>query len=309
VPLRLIGLPPAPCSPSGTWCNSVALRRVVLLLVIGAALSACDAPAVALSEPAAAVVDGREISMTAYRARLEVSRHRDPFAGIPEAIPSPAPTQRLEDFTIEQLVREEIVRQEAAKRGLSIGDRALQSRIDTLRARAGTTDFSAALSRNGFTPDSFRSYERALLIEVALMQAMARDRAGSAAQELKSGQPFAAVAARWSDDTGTFSRGGDTGWLRPADIPEPALAAAVQSLPTGSVTGIVPTNRGDVIATVLERRTDQVHLAIILVLAPTVDLFGPIGTPTWFTKFIDDREAVLRRAGKIDLKVAPHAGG
>src|SRR6202035_725584 len=104
-------------------------------------------------------------------------------------------------------------------------------------------------------------------------------------------------------------RGGDTGWLTPAAIPEPALAAAGQSLATGSVTGIIPTNRGDVIATVLERRADQVHLAVILVLAPTVDAFGPLGTPTWFTKFIDDLEAVLRRAGKIAIKVARHAGG
>jgi parvulin-like peptidyl-prolyl isomerase len=255
------------------------------------------------------VVDGHEISMKAYQARLEVSRHRDPFAGIPEAIPSPAPTQRLEDFTIEQLVREEIVRQEAQNRGLSVSDHALQSRIDALRARAGTAAFSPALSRNGFTNESFRAYERALLTEVALIQAMAKDRAGSAAQELKSGDAFAAVAARWSDDTGTFSRGGDAGWLRPADIPEPALAAAVQSVQTGSVTGIVQTNRGDVIATVLERRADQVHLAIILVLAPAVDTFGPLGTPTWFTKSIDDREAALRRGGKIDIKVARHAGG
>jgi parvulin-like peptidyl-prolyl isomerase len=287
----------------------VALRRVVLVLVLGGALSACDAPAVALSEPAAAVVDGHEISMKTYQARLAVSRHRDPFAGIPEAIPSPAPTQRLEDFTIEQLVREEIVRQEAAKRGLSVSDRALQSRIDALRAHAGAAVFSAALSRNGFTADSFRDYERALLTEVALIQAMAKDRAGSAAQELKSGHAFAAVAARWSDDTGTFSRGGDSGWLRPAEIPEPALAAAVQSLETGKVSGIIQTNRGDVIATVLERGADQVHLAVILVLAPAVDLFGPIGTPTWFTKSIDDRESALRRAGKIDLKVARYAGG
>jgi hypothetical protein len=52
-----------------------------------------------------------------------------------------------------------------------------------------------------------------------------------------------------------------------------------------------------------------VHLAIILVLAPTIDVFGPLGTPTWFTKSIDDREAALRGAGKIDLKVARHAGG
>jgi parvulin-like peptidyl-prolyl isomerase len=286
-----------------------ALRRVVLLLVLGGALSACDVPAAALSEPAAAVVDGHEISVKTYQARLEVSRHRDPFAGIPEAIPSPAPTQRLEDFTIEQLVREEIVRQEAEKRGLSINDRALQSRIDALRAHAGAAAFSAALSRNGFTDDSFRAYERALLTEVALIQAMARDRAGSAAQELKSGHPFAAVAARWSDDTGTFSRGGDAGWLRPAEIPEPALAAAVQSLANGSVTGIIQTNRGDVIASVLERRADQVHLAVVLVLAPAVDSFGPLGTPTWFSKFIDDRESALRRAGKIDVKVARHAGG
>jgi len=285
------------------------LRRAVLFLVLGGALSACDIPAVAVSEPAAAVVDGHEISMKTYQARLGVSRQRDPFAGIPEAIPSPAPTQRLEDFTIEQLVREEIVRQEAEKRGISVSDRAVQSRIDALRAHAGTAAFSAALSRNGFTTDSFRAYERVLLTEVALLQAMARDRAGSAAQELKSGHPFAAVAARWSDDTGTFSRGGDTGWLRPADIPEPALAAAVQSLAAGSVTGIIQTNRGEVIATVLERRADQLHLAVILVLAPVVDLFGPMGTPTWFTKSIDDREAALRRAGKIDVRVARHAGG
>jgi parvulin-like peptidyl-prolyl isomerase len=286
------------------------LRRAVLILVLGGVLSACDAPAVGLAlSPPAAVVDGHEISMKTYQARLEVSRHRDPFAGIPEAIPSPAPTQRLEDFTIEQLVREEIVRQEAEKRRLSISDQAVKSRIDSLRARAGAAQFTAALSRNGFTDDSFRAYERALLTEVGLIQAMARDRAATAAQELKSGHPFAAVAARWSDDTGTFSRGGDTGWLRTADIPEPALATAVEPLATGETTGIIKTNRGDVIATVLERRGDQIHLAVILMLAPAVDQFGPIGTPTWFTRFIDDREAALRRTGRIDLKVARHAGG
>jgi parvulin-like peptidyl-prolyl isomerase len=288
----------------------LALRRAVLVIVLGGALSACDAPAVGLAlSPPAAVVDGHEISMKTYQARLEVSRHRDPFAGIPEAIPSPAPTQRLEDFTIEQLVREEIIRQEAENRRLSVSDQAVKSRIDSLRARAGAAQFSAALSRNGFTDDSFRAYERALLTEVGLIQAMARDRAGTAAQELKSGHPFVAVAARWSDDTGTFSRGGDTGWLRTADIPEPALATAVESLAAGGTTGIIKTNRGDVIATVLERRGDQIHLAVILVLAPAVDQFGPLGTPTWFTRFIDDREAALRRDGRIDVKVARHAGG
>jgi parvulin-like peptidyl-prolyl isomerase len=288
----------------------LALRRGVLLLVIVGALSACTAPGVSLpfSEPAAAVVDGHTISMKAYQARLEVSRHRDPFAGIPEAIPSPAPTQRLQTFTIEQLVHEEIVRQEAEKRGIGVDDRAVDSRVKTLKTQAGATSFDAALKRNGFTSDSFRAYQRALLTEVALLHAMAKDRADAAARELNAGQAFAAVAARWSDDSGTYTRGGDAGWLRPSDIPEAPLAAAVQSLAAGSVTAIVATNRGYVIGSVLERRGDQVHLAVIVVLAPAVDLYSPQGTPSWFTKFIDDREAALRRAGRIELKVGNASG-
>ncbi len=289
----------------------LALRRGILLLVVSVTLSACTAPGVSLpfSEPAAAVVDGHSIPMKAYQARLQVSRHRDPFAGIPEAIPSPAPAQRLEDFTIEQLVREEIIRQEAEKRGITVDDKAVQARIAALRSKSGTSTFNAALSRNGFTAESFSAYQRALLTEVALMRAMAGDRARSAAGELKSGATFASVAARWSDDTGTFARGGDAGWLRPVDIPELPLTAAVEALATGAVSGIVPTNRGFTIATVLERRNDQVHLAVILVLAPSVDLSSPQGTPAWFTKFLEDRESALRRDGKIGLKVGSRAGG
>src|SRR6202171_927501 len=288
----------------------LALRRGVLLVIAGA-VTACSAPGVSLpfTEPAAAVVDGHDISMKAYQARLEVSRHRDPFVGIPEAVPSPASAQRLQTFTIEQLVREEIVRQEADKRGTGVDDRAVDSRVNTLKVQAGATSFTAALQRNGFTSDSFRSYQRALLTEVALRHAMAKDRADSVARELNSGQAFAAVAARWSDDSGTSTRGGDADWLCPAEIPEPPLASGVQSLAAGSVTGIIPTNRGFVIATVLERRTDQLHLAVILVLAPTVDLYSPQGTPAWFTTFIDDRESALQRAGRIKLKVGKHAGG
>ena len=289
---------------------SLALRRGVLV-VIASALTACSAPGVSLpfAEPAAAVVDGHDISMKAYQARLEVSRHRDPFVGIPEAVPSPASPQRLQTFTIEQLVREEIVRQEAEKRSIRVEDRAVDSRINSLKTQAGATSFTAALQRNGFTSDSFRSYQRALLTEVALLHAMAKDRIDSAARELTAGQAFASVAASWSDDSGTSTRGGDSGWLRPTDIPEAPLAAAVPSLAAGAVTGIVSTNRGYVIATVLERRSDQVHLAVILVLAPAVELYSPQGTPSWFTKFVDDREAALQRAGKIDLKVGKHAGG
>ncbi len=290
---------------------SIAVRRCTLALLIAAMLCGCSPPAVStpFSQPVAAVVDGHDISLAAYQQRLEVSRHRDPFLGIPEAAATPLPSQRLENFTIEQLIHEEIIREEAERRGIAISDQAVQSRIDGLKRRAGDSTFRAALDRNGFTAESFKSYERALLTEVALLDAMAKERIHLAAQDLENGQSFASVATRWSDDTGTSGRGGDVGWLRPADIPERPLATAVESLATGSDSGIVRTNRGFTIARVLERRSDQVHLAVILTLAPTVDLLSPQGTPAWFTKFVADREAELQRDGKLVVKVGSHAGG
>lgn len=288
----------------------VALRRAVLLAVLGVALGACTIPGASLpfSEPQAAVVDGQPISMKAFTARLAVSQQRDPFNGIPEAIPSPVPTQRLEDFTIEQLVREEIIRQEAGRRGITVSDATVQSRIDALRKRAGAKPFDAALSRNGFTRESFTAFQRALLTEVGLLRAMAKDRINMAARELKAGGTFATVAARWSDDTGTFARGGNAGRLRPSEIPEATLAAAVGSLPVGGISGIVLTNRGYTIATVLEQRNDQVDVGFILVLAPTADLYSADLAPAWFKTFIDDREEALRRSGKIEFKVGSRAG-
>jgi hypothetical protein len=75
----------------------------------------------------------------------------------------------------------------------------------------------------------------------------------------------------------------------------------------GSTTGIVQTDRGYVIAKVLDKRDDRLRLAVVLVLAPTVDLFSPQGTPAWFTKFIADREARLRNEGKITIRVGSYA--
>src|SRR5207244_905512 len=123
-------------------------------------------------------------------------------------------------------------RQEAEKRGITVGDKVVQARIVALRSKAGASAFNAALSRNGFTAESFSAYQRALLTAVALMRAMAGDRARSAAAELNSGATFASV-----------------------------------------------------------------------------DRYSPQGTAAWFTKFVDDRESTLRRAGKIAVKIGNHGGG
>lgn len=277
---------------------------------MASAIAACSSPSIPLplAPPAAATVDGQPITMAAYQARLKVTTARDPFNGMPEALPSPAPSQRLEDFTIEQLIRETIIEQQAAQRGIKISDQAVSLRITQLEDSAGQESFIQALRRNGFSDQSYRDYERALLTEVALLQAMARQRADSAANDLKAGQSFDAVVAKYNDDQGTAARHGDIGWLRAADLPEPALASAVETLQPGAVSGVVETDRGFVIARMLERRADQMHLAVVLILAPTVDMISAQGTPGWFTSFLTDQESALRRDGKITINVGSQAG-
>ncbi len=283
------------------------MRRLLLIGLI-AGLTGCTNQ-LPFQEPAAAVVDGHAISMKTYEARLEVSRQRDPLAGLTSSDPSPPPAQRLEDFTIQQLIREEIIRQEADRRKIQISDGQVDRRIAHLRDQAGATAFDAALGRNGFTAASFRDYQRAFLTEVAVVKAIAHERAASAAVALSHGASFIAAASQWSDDTGTRFRGGDVGWLKPSDLPESSLATAVELLPTGRRTGIVSTSRGFVIATVLDRQGEQVHLAVILVVAPEADLYTIESRPPWFEQWVQDRRQSLEHDGRIQVLVGSGARG
>jgi hypothetical protein len=282
------------------------MRRLVFLAVV---LTGCTTQvSLPFQEPAAAIVDGHSISMKAYGARLEVSRHRDPLAGLTLAGPSP-PAQRIEDFTIRQLIREEIIHQEAERRGIRITDGQVDNRIARLRSRAGGARFDAALARNGFSAGSFRDYQRAFLTEVAVVKAMAHERIASASVALSRGISFIAEASQWSDDTGTRFRGGDAGWLRPSELPEASLQAAIQPLSKAGSTGIVSTSRGFVIATILDQQGERVHLAVILVLAPDADLYTTENRPPWFDRWVKDRQQSLQRDGRIQVFVGSRAGG
>jgi parvulin-like peptidyl-prolyl isomerase len=282
--------------------------RGILLVAFLAGLSGCTNQ-LPFQEPAAAVVDGHTISIKTYQARLEVSRQRDPLAGLTTSPSSSPSAQRLEDFTIQQLIREEIIRHEADRRKIQISDVQVDRRIAHLRDQAGGTAFAAALGRNGFTAASFRDYQRAFLTEVTVVKVMARERAASAAVALSHGASFIAEASQWSDDTGTRFRGGDVGWLKPTDLPESSLAAAVGLLPTGGRTGIVSTSRGFVIATVLDRQGEQVHLAVILVLAPDADLYTVESRPPWFEQWVQDRRQSLEHDGRIQVRVGSGTRG
>jgi len=287
------------------------MARVTSLLACATLLAAGCSPRVSAPflEPGAAVVDGHDVPMRVYRERLEVSRHRDPLAGIEAAVPTPLPAQRLEDFTIDQLVREEIIRQEAERRGIKVSDRAVDARIATLRSRGNADAFEAALRRNGFTSESFKGFQRALLTEVALVRAMARERVRAVEEGLRSGRPFASVAGQWSDDLGTAAKGGDVGWIAPGELPEPELAAAVKTLDAAGQPSTTETARGYVVAAAVERHSEEVHLTVIVILAPAIDLYSAESRPSWFDRWVSNRRESLASSSRIQFRVGSRTGG
>src|SRR3989442_2501556 len=182
------------------------MRRLLLIgLVAGLAGCTNQLP---VQDPAAGVLDGHAISMRTYEARLEVSRQRAPVAGLTTSPSSSPSAQRLEDFTIQQLIREEIIWQEADRRKIHIRDGQVDSRIVRLRGQAGATAFDAALGRNGFTAASFYDYQRAFLTEMAAGHALGPQRAASAHGAPRPGAGLTAEEARWGDGARTPLSGG-----------------------------------------------------------------------------------------------------
>ncbi len=83
--------------------------------------------------------------------------------------------------------------------------------------------------------------------------ALARKRAEELLAQIKKGSDFAALAKKYSDDTGSAAQGGDLGWVKRGQM-VPEFEAAAFSLKQGEVSGIVKTDFGYHIIKVEGRR-------------------------------------------------------
>lgn len=69
-----------------------------------------------------------------------------------------------------------------------------------------------------------------ILVSFGDDEAAAENEAQEAASQLAAGEDFAAIAARYSDDTGTASAGGSLGWMGPGDAPAQEFEDALFAL-------------------------------------------------------------------------------
>lgn len=131
---------------------------------------------------------------------------------------------------------------------------ALQPENNECRNGVAATVIGAAAYRSSQTKDTYASqptgepteteiraeYDRVLAIATPVKEfhvrhilLRTRDEAESAIQQIKSGKPFAEVAAQMSTDPGSSSKGGDLGWNVPTTFIEEFSKTMVNLAPAG----------------------------------------------------------------------------
>lgn len=120
---------------------------------------------------------------------------------------------------------------------VNVSEDEVQSVIDRLNAAKGTQEFKVSEIFLSATPES---------------AAEARNNALRIVQQLRGGASFVAYARQFSEAS-TAALGGDLGWVRSAQLPE-ALAAAVQTMPVGTVSDPIAIPGGFSIIAVTDTR-------------------------------------------------------
>lgn len=182
---------------------------------------------------------------------------------------------------LQRVVDQEYIRQIAIKKGITVSDEEINTRIETLKNqnRLGNNNkvFEDTLKDfyNWSENDFRRSIRNDILMSkvLAVIDTDARSKANTALEELKKGADFASVAAVYSDDEQTKLSGGEiTGFIDPNDrniLSE--QANALSSLEIGEVSGIINLGYGFEILKKLEEGDGVYRAAHILVSFKPID--------------------------------------
>ncbi|HZF44448.1 MAG TPA: peptidylprolyl isomerase [Sphingomonadaceae bacterium] len=120
---------------------------------------------------------------------------------------------------------------------VNVGDEEVQAIIDKLNASKGTQEYRIGEIFLAATPET---------------QGEAMANAERIIQQVRNGGSFLAYARQFSQAS-TAAVGGDLGWVRPEQLPDP-LAAAARALPTGQISPPIPVDGGVSIIAVQDSR-------------------------------------------------------
>jgi peptidyl-prolyl cis-trans isomerase SurA len=121
--------------------------------------------------------------------------------------------------------------------GVSVGDDEVKAVIDKLTSSKGTQEYHVG---------------EIFLSATSGNQAQALANADKILEQLKNGASFAGYARQFSESS-TAPVGGDLGWVRPEQLPQP-VAAAIQQMGPGTVSNPIPVPGGVSIVAVQDTR-------------------------------------------------------
>lgn len=190
---------------------------------------------------------------------------------------SPSGKQQLQEFkkrAMEKVINDAYVKEIAKEKGISVSNQEVNDRVALIKSqnRIGGSDkeFEDVLREfwNWSVDDFKRSLKQQILTEkvIANLDKDANTKAQNALNEINSGQDFAAVAKKVSEDPSTKDKGGEFGFnidKNNKDI-SPKTVEALFQLKPGQVSGIVNVGYGLEIVKNLEQKGDQIKAAHII---------------------------------------------
>jgi foldase protein PrsA len=194
-----------------------------------------------------------------------------------------------------QLVERELIRQEAAKRNIQVGDPEVDAKLGELKKGMSDAELAEKLKANGLDMAGFRSQVREQLEVERVVQVVTRETAAvpdaevrkyydehtslydkkqevrarhvlvkdeatakTVQAKLKGGADFAGVAKAYSEDPGSKDSGGDLGYFQRGRMVKEFEEAAFKT-PVGQLTPIVKTQFGFHILKVEDKREPRLQ--------------------------------------------------
>lgn len=205
----------------------------------------------------------------------EVARRQAPLIqrGVNANTPQgQAELEQLKQLTLDNMIDDLLVLQDAAKQGVAVSDAEIEAEIQKgISTAGGQAKFEEQLKREGMTLDDARSTVRTQLLYQKMIaqvignlqtteQVHARhilvDSAGVAQallEQIRAGTDFGQLAQQASLDTTTRANGGDLGWFPRGKLVAKELEDAAFALQPGQVSEVVPSALGYHVVQTLER--------------------------------------------------------
>jgi peptidyl-prolyl cis-trans isomerase SurA len=179
-------------------------------------------------------VKDSDIQKTLQRVAGQVKKTPDQLAAYLQANGSSIKTLRRQ---IQGEIAWQRLQSDKIEDNVSVGDDEVKAVLDRLNASKGTEEYHVGEIFLASTPDS---------------ESQTEANAGKILEQLKNGASFTAYARQYSQAS-TAAVGGDLGWVRPEQLPQP-IAAVLQQMVPGTVSNPIPVPGGVSIIAVQDTR-------------------------------------------------------